>query len=132
MKLLQLLLLLLVFSAVSCIRGDNTEASEWEVTLFEHYFFKGRQITLGSRGKSQHCQSLNNTNLCTWGNGNDCISASNSVSSIQFRRGECLNVFRDLHCYGTPLELRDNTQSKPDPDKLFCHVNVDRKACQFN
>ena len=79
MTLLQVLLFLFLTSVIS-IRG-NTEATEWKVTLFEHYFFKGRQITLSSsssRGDTQHCQSLNNTNLCTWGNGDDCISASNS------------------------------------------------------
>src|SRR4051812_2539903 len=53
----------------------------WEVTLFEHGNYEGRQITLGS--DSHTCQSLNNSKLCTWGNGDDCTFAAQSVSSIK-------------------------------------------------
>jgi hypothetical protein len=77
---------------------------EWEVTLFEHGEHNGRELNVGSN--SRKCVSLEHAKLCTWGNGDDCIPASQSISSLKFLRpfrtgsGDCVKVYRDLHCEG--------------------------------
>jgi hypothetical protein len=85
----------------------------WNVTVFEHGNYKGRQLTIG--GDWQWCHSLNNTRLCSLDDASNCTtdkqSAAQSVSSIKFNHGSCIRVYRDLHCYGSYDQMRDTFYS---------------------
>jgi hypothetical protein len=94
----------------------------WEVTLFEHIKHVGRQITIGSN--THFCSSLNDTKLCTWGDGGDCIPASNTVSSIKFQKGSCVNVYRDLFCNGIGTHINRNTDQSYNLLKAWALENT--------
>src|SRR5438093_9190789 len=97
-----------------------TEQFPLEISLFEHAHFKGREFTFGSDLST--CTTLTNTTkLCKWGDGRDCTLASKAVSSVRFNIGTCVNMYRDLYCFGVPSTLYNETG---------CSSNFDQDECR--
>jgi DNA/RNA non-specific endonuclease len=95
----------------------------WSVTLFEHEQYTGHKKTI--EGDFQTCRTLSGATLCLDEEPTrfSCkVNAADAVSSVKFKLGTtCVKAYRDLHCYGVPIELLDSAES--------CSVNLNGETC---